>query len=139
MTSIMDIGMEFDIHPKKKRLVGERLALLARNKVYGEDIISEAPEVACTARDERRIRIDFKNVGNEFVLKGDKINGMQLFIHGEEKLEFKSEVKGNCIIIETEQFNLSSKIEARFEWTAYVEVNLYSSADLPVKPFKIIF
>lgn len=41
------------IHPKKKRPVGERLELLARGKVYGEDILCEAPEF-CEVEKQKR-------------------------------------------------------------------------------------
>lgn len=137
MASIMDVGMEFDIHPKKKRPVGERLALLARNKVYGENIISEAPEVENTVRKERSIDIVFKNVGEKFLLNCEKINGIQVFVDSEEIYGFKCEVNNNSMNIESEYFNDSNKIEVKFAWTAYVEVNLFSSAGLPVKPFEI--
>lgn len=138
MASIMDVGAEFDIHPQKKRKVGERLALLARNKVYGENIISEAPEVDFISRNLGNVSITFKNVGDKFVLKGEKINGIQIFVDSEEISEFKSEVNNKSITIESEQFNGNSKIEIRFACGDYVEVNLYSSVDLPVKPFKVI-
>ncbi|HZG87979.1 sialate O-acetylesterase [Paenibacillus sp.] len=138
MASIMDAGMEFDIHPKRKRPVGERLALLARNKVYGENLISEAPEVERASRDAGTITITFKNVGNGFVLIGEQINGIKVFIDNEELVEFKSEAKNNTLTIESERMQDSEKIEVKFAWTAYVEVNLYSSAGLPLKPFKLI-
>jgi sialate O-acetylesterase len=136
MASIMDAGMENDIHPKRKRPVGERLALLARNKVYGEDIICEAPEVENVLYQGKRIKISFKNVGKEFVLHGDKINGLQVYMNKTEVVrDVRSFVEMNSIIIESEQIKNNKNFEVRFAWVPYIEVNLYSSVGLPVKPF----
>jgi hypothetical protein len=44
MVNIMDSGARLQRHPRNKRPVGERLALLALGKVYGEDIFCEAPK-----------------------------------------------------------------------------------------------
>lgn len=52
MISIMDIGAYYDIHPKQKMEVGRRLALLARGKVYGEDILCESPELVSAVREQ---------------------------------------------------------------------------------------
>lgn len=44
MACLMDIGSEKVIHPAKKQITGERLALLALNKTYGvKGIVSECP------------------------------------------------------------------------------------------------
>ena len=137
MASIMDSGMEFDIHPKRKRPVGERLSLLARNKVYGEDIISEAPEVDRATYQQGRIIINFVNAGNEIFLEGNKINGLQVFVNEVEIHDFNSGVRKDSIYIESDKFNYIGIIQVKFAWMPYVEVNLYSSAGLPVKPFKI--
>lgn len=74
MASIMDIGMEKDIHPKNKKDVGERLALLARSKVYGEHILCESPEAVHAKREDDVIEIQFLNSGTGLKIKGTVVN-----------------------------------------------------------------
>jgi len=137
MASIMDVGMEFDIHPKNKKPVGERLALLARNKVYGEELVSEAPEFVGFNLTHEKLTIFFRHVGAEFMLKGHTVNGLQVYIDDIEIKDFECELSQNKLLINCEMFKDNCEVEIRFAWLPYVEVNLYSSYGLPVKPFKI--
>jgi sialate O-acetylesterase len=138
MASIMDVGMRYDIHPKNKRTVGERLSLLARGKVYGENIICESPEIEKIKREKDSIIIEFRNVGDEFILKGNSINGLQVLVEEREITAFNEAVEENRICINSKEIDENSKVEIRFAYTPYVEVNLYSSVGLSVKPFRLI-
>ncbi|MFC5405321.1 sialate O-acetylesterase [Cohnella soli] len=136
MASVMDGGMIWDIHPKNKRPVGERLALLARGKVYGQDVLCEASETSEIMRVGASVSIAFLHAGAGLVVNGDQLNGLQLFIDGEETTDFEVDVRGNALRIDSEAIEKARSLEIRFAWTDYVEVNLYSSAGLPAKPFR---
>ncbi|MCL6601263.1 MAG: sialate O-acetylesterase [Paenibacillus sp.] len=137
MASIMDVGMEYDVHPKLKRPVGERLALLALGKVYGHNILCEAPEVDQVMKEGNSIRITFHHAGEQLVVNGDKLNGLQVST-AERPVPYTTEVKANnLVIILDEEITSLETINIRFACSDYEEVNLYNSADLPAKPFKI--
>ena len=53
MAVITDCGMRYDIHPKNKKLVGERLALQAEKRVYNIPVVCEGP---------RLLKVQLRNV-----------------------------------------------------------------------------
>ncbi len=59
MASTSDVGMQWDIHPKKKRPVGERLAYLALHQVYGLDLVCEAPRLIGAERKKDKLILHF--------------------------------------------------------------------------------
>lgn len=139
MTSIMDLGMYWDIHPKHKKEVGERLALLARGKVYGEDILCESPEFVSASRDEYTITITFLHTGTGLYLKGNSVDGLKIQNHSQTKdIAFKNcYLKQNCLVLEFDTLP-NEPIWIEFANTGYVEVNLFNSANLPAKPFSYL-
>ena len=59
MISTSDVGHELDVHPKYKRPVGLRLAACARNVIYGEDVIWQAPIGKYIEKEDDSILISF--------------------------------------------------------------------------------
>src|SRR5262249_23070914 len=66
---ITDYGHEFDIHPTPKRPVGERLALIARAKTYGEKVEYSGPAYTGLKIDGNKAVLSFDHVGGGLVSK----------------------------------------------------------------------
>ena len=137
MVSIMDIGSYYDIHPKQKMEVGRRLALLARGKVYGENILCESPEFLKAVRDTasgHAITISLANCGSLSCPDQD-ITGFVLIQQGKEIPVDSITIDGTQIILKADSLS-DAPCTVQFAWADYATVNIYNEAGLPVKPFR---
>ncbi|MBQ8995283.1 MAG: hypothetical protein IJ091_05670 [Oscillospiraceae bacterium] len=136
LASIMDVGDEKDIHPKDKRPVGERFALLARNKVYGENLLSEAPEFTELTMKKGEVSLKFANAGDGLEIRGESLQALDVTVDGELIQEWTAYADGDKVILSSEKFESGKKIQVKYAWTAFCVVNLYNSAGLAAKPFQ---
>lgn len=133
MATSSDAGMRWDIHPKDKKIIGERLALLARKHVYGEEILSDAPEAIEVKKRDSNIVISFTNA------EGLHIDGESLqstFIKsstGEVRQITDAKVYENRLVL----LGCEDAVEIQFAQTAYYKVNVYNEAKLPALPFTL--
>ena len=146
MAVITDIGMEHDIHPKKKQPVGHRLALLAMAKIYGEELLCEAPTLNRVDVEEGKITLGFDHVGKGLYLSdtapygqkldGERLGGLQLIQNGVELDAdlLKARVQGNQVIISGSAIRADGRIQVLLAQTGWYLVNLYNSADIPARP-----
>ncbi len=145
LCSIADVGEEKDIHPKDKKTVGERLALLARHYVYGEDILCDAPVAKEAVRDGKRITVTFVNAGKGLHIKGDSLSALKVlaqdvktaFDKSEEELAFTAETEGNHLVITLNE-DTDKPVKVAFARTSWYLVNLYNEADIPAIPFEFV-
>lgn len=135
MTSIMDVGMRRDIHPKKKRPVGERLALLALGKVYGKALLCEEPKLLSAEKTPDGLRLHFDHAGEGLFIRGRRLNAISVFADGKAVKNRRAAAKGNCLMLACAQLHDAKKIRLDFAQTPYCKVNLYNSANLPARPF----
>ena len=136
MASIMDAGMGNDIHPKNKQPVGERLALLALGKVYGEKILCEAPELSRINICEGGLDLLFNNAGDGLYLNGDRLNAFHLIMDGKEAQDYSFVLREGRIDIQHKDITQTPEIKVLFAYEPYCEVNLYNSSGIPAKPFR---
>lgn len=134
LCSISDAGEQIDIHPKNKKVVGERLALLARKYAYGEDILADAPRMESVTRKKNIVTITWNNAGDGIVVKGNKVEGLHVFA-GEEKKAYSFTVAENKLVLQMEQVE-DEPLQVKFARTSWYQVNLYNSAGIPAIPFE---
>lgn len=133
MASIGDVGMEWDIHPKNKVPVGNRLALLARGHVYGEDILCDAPEITGVKKKGIDLELLIRH-GEGLHLTSEPIQALKCYSQNGEELESLSvEVQDEKLILH----DCQDVAEVRFAYEDYYEVNLFNKAGIPMKPFKL--
>ena len=133
LCSISDVGEEKDIHPKDKKTVGYRLALLARKYAYGEDLLADAPVLKEAKRENGKIALTFDHAGDGLKLAGDQVNGL-ILKKGDQEIPFTAEAKGDCLILTPETLPEDS-VKVDFAQTGWYQINLYNSADIPAIPF----
>ncbi|MDR0641828.1 MAG: sialate O-acetylesterase [Treponema sp.] len=131
---IIDLGEEHDIHPRHKRPVGQRLALLARARIYGENLLCESPEPEQFIDEADGMRIVFKNAGEGLSLKGENLTGLEAYADNGSPLTVNFRIEGNTLRV----FCPRRITKLYYAWEPYIEISLYNSTGLPVAPFRYV-
>jgi sialate O-acetylesterase len=134
LCSISDLGEELDIHPKNKKDVGERLALLALRHLYGRDILADPPRLLSWERLGGRLVLRFANAGEGLAVPGETLNALEIRA-GEEALTYPFKVSGDSLELCAESAG-EGPLTVSFAKENWYLVNLYNSAGLPAIPFE---
>lgn len=134
LASISDVGEEHDIHPKDKKTVGHRMALLARHYLYGEDLLCEAPRPAGIRREGDKIIIEMENAGEGLQIVGSTIEALQLR-SADQVIPYNASVAGNALILSLDE-PTDAPIQIRFAKDDWYRVNLVNAAGIPAIPFE---
>lgn len=136
MTTSTDCGMKWDIHPKQKKPIGKRLALLAFGKIYGEEIACEPSECVEACVTDDKIELLFTSVGTGLTMTDDIQRGMYV-CYGETRIEAEHiQCQGNKIILGNPGHGKRPE-KVSFMEEAYGECMIYNSVGVPLKPFSI--
>jgi len=132
MAILSDIGEENDIHPRNKKDVGDRLALLAIMNDYGFDIVSSGPLYKSHQNFSKYIEVDFKSKGTGLVTKGSlsgfEIAGLNGVFH-----EASAKIINNKVRVSSEKVN--NPMNVRYGWENWFEGTLFNKEGLPASSF----
>ena len=137
MAVAIDLGEWNDIHPDRKKEVGERLALAAEKVAYGEkDIVHSGPLYQTAKTDGNKIIISFSNTGSGLITN-DSEELSEFAIAGADKkfVWAKAKIEGDKVIVWSEE--ISNPVFIRYAWADNpVNPNLFNKEGLPASPFQ---
>jgi sialate O-acetylesterase len=133
MVVTTDVGNAENIHPTRKRPVGERLAVAARTLVYGETLESSGPVFKAMQIEGQRAVISFTHVGGGLMAKGNALKGFTIAGANGKFLPAKAVIEGDTVVVTSDKVTEPKAV--RFGWAQVPEVNLFNREGLPAVPF----
>ncbi|HBC85742.1 MAG TPA: hypothetical protein DCZ94_02180 [Lentisphaeria bacterium] len=134
MAVSIDVGDMTDIHPENKRPIGERLALIARCKVYGQKIVCSGPVFHEMQINGDKAILSFNHIGKGLVSKGKSLKGFKICGPDKVFVDAKAEIKKDTIEVSSSQIKVPRAV--RYGWANYAEINLFNKNGLPASPFR---
>ena len=120
-------------HPKVKRYIGERLALLARRECYGEaDVEASGPRLDRVSTIPGGLELSFTSQSSLGLREGEP-NGFAVSADGETFAWARAVVDGRRIRLTSAA--VPEPRFVRYAWDADPYVSLFNEAGLPASPF----
>lgn len=130
----VDTGDPDNIHPKDKKVVGERLALCALAREYGKKIFHAGPTFTSVEHLPGALKLHFRHTDGGLVVKGDKLEEFAVAGKDRQWHWADAKVEGDSVVVSSPM--VSDPQAARYAWQADPAATLYNGAGLPAVPFR---
>jgi sialate O-acetylesterase len=135
MAVTVDIGNVRDIHPRRKQPVGERLALWALAKTYGQKgLVYSGPLYKSMSVEGGKVRLAFDHADGLKTTDGNPPNWFTIAGEDETFHAATAEIDGKSVVVRSDQ--VEKPVAVRFAWTSVAQPNLVNGAGLPAAPFR---
>jgi sialate O-acetylesterase len=139
MVVTMDAGEVANHHPRYKKQVGERLALLALNKTYNKNIQCIGPQYASFTPNGNAATLSFApgTANGLTTIGGNPINQF-FFVAGADQVfrQATAVISGDKIVLTAPGGTPLPIAAVRYAFTNFPVTNLQNSAGLPMEPFR---
>lgn len=123
-----------DIHPKNKAPVGERLALAALQKVYGNKVVGCGPVYDSVKFDGDKAVLSFSSLGSGLMVKGDKLTGFTIAGKDKKFIVAEATIQDDKVVVSSPE--VKEPLAVRFGWADYPVVNLFNKEGIPASTFR---
>lgn len=132
----MDIGHPTDVHPRKKREVGQRLSKWALAKAYGKKIVYSGPIAEKVQKSGSTLKISFSHTGKGLTTWDKK--APTTFEVADKSGNYKpatAKISGKSIIVSSPE--VANPVAVRYAWGNDPKCNLMNKDGLPASPFRL--
>jgi sialate O-acetylesterase len=133
MAVTLDVGTRDNVHPPDKQTVAARLALGARDLVYGEHVEDSGPLPLSVNREPGGLRIWFAHAEGLHA-QGGIVHGFELADPEGDFHTADATIEGNSVLVHSA--SIPHPIAVRYAWPSYTDANLFNSANLPASTFQ---
>jgi sialate O-acetylesterase len=137
MAVAIDLGEWNDLHPDRKKEVGERLAIAAMNIAYGEkNIVPAGPLFQAAKAEGNKIILSFINTGSGLVSNdGEELSEFAIAGTDKKFVWASAKIEGDKVILWNDA--IANPVFVRYAWADNpVNPNLYNKEGLPASPFE---
>jgi sialate O-acetylesterase len=134
MIVTMDLGDSLNIHPGRKKEVGERLALRALECTYYLQVRSMFPEVMKAIQKGSQIKLTLKSIYGGIHVNGEN-SDLEISEDGMRFLPGKTVIARNKILVSNPE--IRSPKYVRYCWRDYAKGTIFNSEGLPMTSFNL--
>jgi len=134
MAVAIDLGHPTDVHPRKKRELGDRLARLVLKRVHGKEIHAYGPRFASAQVNGSTIEVSFAHAeGLRWSASGPP-QGFE--IAGPDRCFYsaQAEIVGSTVRLRSSEVEQAQDV--RYAWAPFQQGSLVNAAQLPAAPFR---
>ncbi len=135
MAVSIDVGTRDNVHPPDKQTVAARLALGARNLVYGEHLEDSGPlPISVTPTPENNaLRVWFSHADGlhaDSTVHGFELAGPNGIFHAAD-----ATIDGTTVLVRSSA--VPHPTHVRYAWASFTDANLFNAAGLPASAFAL--
>lgn len=137
MAVAIDLGEWNDIHPDRKKEVGDRLALAAEKLAYGEKaIVASGPMFQSASVEGNKIVVSFTDTGSGLVTNDGEAPSEFAIAGSDKKFVWaNTKIEGDKVIVWSD--DIAQPLYVRYAWADDpVNPNLFNREGLPAAPFR---
>ena len=135
MAVSMDYGDSTDVHPIRKKEIGDRLALLALKNTYGKSVVANGPSPLYAVESNDQIVISFTFAKKLAAADKKDIIGFEMVTDKGKHIKTLATAKNNQVFISIPKGENVKSVY--YAWEPFTRANLVNEAGLPCSTFKI--